>query len=78
MTYKDNSQMLEVLHDIRDRVTRIETKMEAFPAVQEEVRDHGKDILKIKTSIKTTKWIATILLVSIPASVAAMVRIFRP
>lgn len=71
-------EMHEMLVDIRDRVIRIETKMETLPELQDEVKKHGEEILKAKVSMKVLRWISGVLLISVPATLMALMKIFRP
>lgn len=70
-------ELLELMSDVRDRVIRIETQMEILPGLQAEVKQHEKEIIKAKTSVNILKWIAGLVFVSVPASVFAVVRIFK-
>lgn len=72
-----SQELLELMTDVRDRVIRIETRIEVLPEIQEDVKRHEVEIVKAKTSMKTIKWIASLLLVSIPASVAALLRVIK-
>lgn len=71
-------QIMLLLTEVHERVVRIETKMEILPALQLEVKQHGDEILKAKTSLRIIRWVSSILLVSIPASAMAVFRILRP
>lgn len=77
----DELNLAEILLDIRDRTVRIETKMEAqaedVVQLQKESRKHGEAIRDAKTSLKVLRWVLGVLLLSMPATVAAVVKIFK-
>lgn len=72
-----DSDVREVIFDMRDRLVRIETRMEVLPEIQEEQKRHAQEILKAKTSVKVVRWLLGAIFLSVPAAVAAAVRIFK-
>lgn len=69
--------MFVMLTDIRDRVIKIEAHMEALPEMKEDIKRHEGEIVKAKTQMRTMKWIASLVLVSIPTSIAAILRVLK-
>lgn len=72
-----STELLEMMSDVRDRVIRIETQMEILPGLQAEVKQHEKEIIKAKASVNILRWLAGVFLISVPASVYAIVRVFK-
>lgn len=74
-------RLQEVLFEVRERCVRIETMVENQAAdVQElklDVKKHGAEILRAKTSVKVLRYIIGLLLITVPAAVAAVVKIIR-
>jgi len=69
--------MHELMVDIRDRVIRIETRMEDLPALKAEVKKHDQEILKAKTSVKVLRWAFGILFITLPATAYAILKIYK-
>ncbi len=63
--------------DVRDRVIKIETRMENLPDLEARVDKHGRDILKAHTSILIFRWLAGIAFVTLPATAYAVFRLFK-
>lgn len=72
-----SQDLREIMMDVRDRVIKIETRIEALPTIQEKIDEHEREILKAKVSVKTMRWLAGLFFVSVPASVYAVVRVFK-
>lgn len=72
-----SQDLMEVMQDVRDRVIRIETRIETLPTLQEKIDQHEKELIKAKVSVNMLRWLAGLFFVSIPASVYAMVRVFK-
>ncbi len=72
-----STELIEMMSDVRDRVIRIETKMEALPELKSMVDSHQDEIVRAKTSLNMLRWLAGIFFVSVPASVYAVVRMFK-
>ncbi len=69
-------EMKEIMLDMRDRLIRIETKIEVIPEIQYEQKKHGQEILKARTSVKVLRWLFGVLLITVPATAAAIYKIF--
>jgi len=70
-------ELKEAILDMRDRVVRIETKLERLPEIETKVERHSKEILKAKTSVSVVRWLLGVVFLAVPAAVATAVRIFR-
>ncbi len=71
-----SQDLKELLVDVRDRVIRIETRLEAYPELQREVRENREEILKAKTSVKVVRWILGLMFLTAPGMTYAIMRIF--
>lgn len=70
--------ILELMTDVRDRVIRIETKMEELPEIKTKVESHERELIKSKAERKVIRGLLYFILITAPAAVAAYVKIFRP
>jgi hypothetical protein len=67
----------DLMLDMRDRLIRIETRVEALPELQSKVEKHGREILKAQTSVKVVRWLLGVLLIALPSTAAAIFKIFK-
>lgn len=72
-----DSRIIELLSDVRERVIKMETRLEVLPELQATVAKHEKEIVKAKTAVNLLRWLAGIAFVAIPASVYAVVRTLK-
>jgi hypothetical protein len=72
-----SSELKDLMIDVRDRVIRIETRIENLPELEREIKKHGEEILKAQVSMKVLRWFSGVLLISVPATVMALVKIFK-
>lgn len=72
-----SQDLREIMMDVRDRVIRIETRMESLPELEDKVERQGREILKAKTSVNILRWLAGVFFITVPASVYAVVRVFK-
>lgn len=70
-------QVIEHLMEIKERLATIEAKVDTHSDLKEQVDKNTEDIIKAKASLKTIKWVSGLVLVSIPASLAAVTRILK-
>lgn len=70
-------EIISLLSEVHERVVRIETKMENLPEMQIQLKKHSDEILKFKTTMKILKWLGGLCLITVPATVAAVVRAFK-
>ena len=68
-----SQELKEVLLEVRDRVIRIETRMDHLQETAALVKEHDAEILKAKTTIKLMKWLGGALL----ATTAAIAGVFK-
>ncbi len=71
------SELHDLMLDVRDRVIRIEERISIIPEMQKEQDKHGEEILKAKTSVKVLRWFTGILMVTVPATAAAIYKMFN-
>lgn len=72
-----DDQVIGHLIDIKQRLSVIETKVDAHVELKEQVDSHALEIAEAKASLRTVKWIAGFLLVSVPASLAALSKVLK-
>lgn len=72
-----SNELLEMTTEIRDRLIRMETKMEDLPQIRASIQRHEVEIAKAKASVKSIKWFAGIIFITIPAGIAAVVKVFK-
>lgn len=74
--------VIEHLMDIKERLVRVETKLDDHTKECAErdalVKKLEVDMIKSKATTKTMKWMAGIIFVTIPATAAAIVKILNP
>lgn len=63
--------------EIRDRVTRIEDRVESIPTMQAKLASHELKIVKIETRWRAIKWVSIFLFVTVPTLAATIVRAFK-
>lgn len=68
---------LELLLEIRDRVTRIEDKVDSIPAMQAKLASHEVALVKIETRWRAIKWVSIFLFVTVPTLAATIVKAFK-
>lgn len=68
---------MDLMQDVRERVIKIETRMESLPELHEDVKRHEIEIVKTKAQMKSIKWLASLILISIPASAAALIKAIK-
>ncbi len=78
------SQQMNILLEIRDKVARIEERCEAIPELKDKIEEqqaklasHDVRLVKLSGEVKAIRWIAKILLVTVPATAAAVVKMFK-
>lgn len=71
------SQQLNLLLEIRDRVTRIEDRVENFPAMQAKLASHEVKLVKIEARWRAIKWVSIFLFVTVPTLAATIVKAFK-
>lgn len=69
--------VLKYLIEIKEDVAEIKSTLVDYPALKVEVAKQGREIVRAKASVSVIKWLAGLLLVTIPASVLAMIRIVK-
>lgn len=72
------NEVIEHLMEIKERLATIETKIEANEDMKSQVQKNTTEIVKAKASIKTLRWVFGIMLITVPATLAAAVKIWRP
>lgn len=74
-------QVLEHLMEIKERMARVEEKIdthvESSAKRDLKVETIEKKIIKAETSLKVLRWVLGICLISLPATVAAVLRIAK-
>ena len=76
-----STDLVEILQDIRERVIKIETVLERHVEddliLTKQVQKNTKDIIVAKTSLSVLKWVSSIIMVTIPAIIFTILRIFK-
>lgn len=73
--------VIEHLMDIKERMSRVEEKIDSH--VEMSAKRDAKldaveqDVIKAKASLKTIRWISGLVLISVPATVAAVSRVLK-
>lgn len=70
-------EILQHLVDIKEDVASLKATLVDYPEVKQMVQKNTVEITKTRTQIKTVKWLAGLLLVTIPSTVAAWIRITK-
>ena len=70
-------ELRDLLIDVRDRVIRIEERIAVIPDMKEKQDEHERELVQAKASVKVLRWIGGALLVSLPATAAAIYKIFN-
>ena len=75
-------EIIDHLMEIKERMVKVETMLKGHVELSAKrdatVDQHDRDITKAKASIKTLRWVFGILLITVPATVAALARIWKP
>lgn len=73
--------VIEHLMDIKERMSRVEEKIDSHVEMSAK-RDAKLDaveseVIKAKASLKTIRWISGLVLISVPATVAAVSKVLK-
>jgi hypothetical protein len=75
-------EIVHYLMDIQDRLGTIETKVDALSSKTAEwdmkIEQLETKVTRAEASLKTVRWISGVLLVTIPATAAAIAKILKP
>lgn len=70
--------VIQHLMDIKVDIAEIKTTLEDYPQLKARVDKHGQEILKSRTERKVIRGLLYFILITMPAAVAALVKILNP
>ncbi len=73
----ESRAIIEHLMDIKSELAEIRIQLSDYPEVKEAVKQTSQEILRAKASVNTLRWLGGIFLISVPAAIAACIKIFK-
>jgi hypothetical protein len=73
----NDHEVISHLLDIKERLSVVETKVDIVVAQEPRITHIENELTQVKTEYKTIKKISYFLLISVPATVAAAVKVWK-
>lgn len=70
-------EIVGMLIEIKEDISQIKQQLSDYPEVKKRVEKHTIEIAKAKNSLSLIRWLAGAILITVPATVAAVVRAWR-